>query len=62
MSKTSFPNANNKRVLQPYSKSMEQLLKSGYKVKRRTSGHDISDKFNLAVQPGQRRLGCRRTC
>ena len=41
-----LPKANNKRVLQPYSKSMEHLLKNGYKAKLRPSGHDISDKFN----------------
>lgn len=46
LSKTPFPKANNKRVLQPYSKSMKHLLKSGYKAKLRPSGHDISDKFN----------------
>lgn len=46
LSKTPFPKANNKRVLQPYSKSMEHLLKNGYKAKLRPSGHDISDKFN----------------
>jgi site-specific DNA-methyltransferase (cytosine-N4-specific) len=46
LSKTPFPKANNKRVLQPYSKSMKHLLKNGYKAKLRPSGHDISDKFN----------------
>ena len=46
LSKTPFPKGNNKRVLQPYSKSMEHLLKNGYKAKLRPSGHDISDKFN----------------
>lgn len=46
LSKTPYPKANNKRVLQPYSKSMEHLLKNGYKAKLRPSGHDISDKFN----------------
>ena len=46
LSKTPFPKANNKRVLQPYSKSMEHLLKNGYKAKLRPSGHDISEKFN----------------
>jgi site-specific DNA-methyltransferase (cytosine-N4-specific) len=46
LSKTPFPKANNKRVLQPYSKSMEHLLKNGYKAKLRPSGHDISDKFS----------------
>ena len=46
LSKTPYPKANNKRVLQPYSKSMEHLLKNGFKAKLRPSGHDISDKFN----------------
>ncbi len=46
LSKTPYPKANNKRVLQPYSKSMKHLLKNGYKAKLRPSGHDISDKFN----------------
>jgi len=39
------PKADNRRVLRAYSKSMEQLLKNGYKPKLRPSGHDISDKF-----------------
>lgn len=39
------PKADNRRVLKPYSKSMKQLLKTGYKPKLRPSGHDISDKF-----------------
>ena len=46
LSKTPWPKASNKRVLQPYSPSMRQLLANGYKAKRRPSGHDISDKFN----------------
>lgn len=45
LSVTPFPKANNRRVLQPYSKSMKQLLKTGYKAKLRPSGHDISTKF-----------------
>lgn len=46
LSKTPYPKANNKRILQPYSKSMKSLLKNGYKAKLRPSGHDISDKFS----------------
>lgn len=46
LSKTPYPKANNKRVLQPYSKSMLSLLKDGYVAKLRPSGHDISEKFN----------------
>lgn len=45
LSKTPWPKASNRRVLQPYSPSMMQLLANGYKAKRRPSGHDISDKF-----------------
>jgi len=46
LSKTEWPRASNRRVLQPYSPSMEHLLENGYKAKARPSGHDISDKFN----------------
>lgn len=46
LSKTPYPKASNKRVLQPYSESMGDLLKNGYKAKKRPSGHDISDKFS----------------
>lgn len=45
LSKTPWPKASNKRVLQPYSDSMHILLKNGYKPNLRPSGHDISDKF-----------------
>lgn len=45
LSKKPFPKANNRRVLQPYSKSMQDLLKNGYVAKMRPSGHDISEKF-----------------
>jgi site-specific DNA-methyltransferase (cytosine-N4-specific) len=46
LSKTPFPKGSNRRVLQPYSPSMVQLLANGYKAKRRPSGHEISEKFN----------------
>lgn len=46
LAKTPYPKASNKRILQPYSKSMQHLLKNGYKAKLRPSGHDISDKFS----------------
>lgn len=46
LSKTPWPKASNRRVLQPYSPSMVQLLANGYKAKRRPSGHDISEKFS----------------
>ncbi|MGH1395727.1 MAG: DNA-methyltransferase [Trichormus sp.] len=45
LSKTPNPKADNRKVLKPYSNSMKQLLKNGYKPQVRPSGHDISDKF-----------------
>jgi DNA modification methylase len=45
LSPTPWPKASNKRVLQPYSDSMKDLLVNGYKPQMRPSGHDISDKF-----------------
>ena len=45
LAKTPYPKASNRRVLQPYSERMLNLLKNGYKPRRRPSGHDISDKF-----------------
>ncbi|HVV79313.1 MAG TPA: site-specific DNA-methyltransferase [Pseudolabrys sp.] len=47
LSKTPWPRANNRRVLQPYSPSMKLLLAKGYKAKLRPSGHDISEKFSI---------------
>jgi DNA modification methylase len=47
LSKTPWPRASNRRVLQPYSDSMRHLLTNGYKAKLRPSGHDISDKFSI---------------
>jgi len=46
LSPTPWPKASNRRVLQPYSESMRQLLTNGYKAKKRPSGHDISKKFS----------------
>jgi DNA modification methylase len=46
LSKTPWPKASNRRVLQPYSPSMIDLLSKGYTAKRRPSGHDISEKFS----------------
>jgi len=46
LSKTEWPRASNRRVLQPYSPSMEHLLENGYKAKTRPSGHEISEKFS----------------
>lgn len=45
LSKTPTPKADNRKILKPYSDSMQQLLKNGYKPKLRPSGHNISDKF-----------------
>jgi len=47
LSKTPWPKASNRRVLQPYSPSMMQLLEKGYRAKKRPSGHDISKKFSI---------------
>jgi len=46
LSPSPWPKASNKRVLQPYSDSMQTLLKDGYKAMKRPSGHDISEKFS----------------
>lgn len=46
LSITENPKADNRKVLRPYSDSMRQLLKNGYKAKVRPSGHEISEKFN----------------
>lgn len=46
LSKTPWPKASNRRVLQPYSASMIELLEKGYKAKKRPSGHDISKSFS----------------
>jgi site-specific DNA-methyltransferase (cytosine-N4-specific) len=45
LASTPWPKASNRRVLQTYSESMEQLLVNGYKPQLRPSGHDISGKF-----------------
>ncbi len=45
LSATPWPRALNKRVLQPYSDSMKDLLRNGYKAMKCPSGHDISQKF-----------------
>jgi len=50
LSPTPWPKASNRRVLQPYSDSMKDLLKNGYKSRRRPSGHHISK--NFAVDNG----------
>ena len=47
LSPSPWPRASNRRVLQPYSASMKELLRNGYRAKKRPSGHDISDKFGV---------------
>lgn len=46
LSKTERPKADNRRVLQPYSQAMLDLLENGYKAQKRPSGWDISTKFS----------------
>jgi site-specific DNA-methyltransferase (cytosine-N4-specific) len=50
LAKRPWPKASNRRVLTPYSDSMRDLLKNGYKAKMRPSGHDISAKFGVDNQ------------
>jgi site-specific DNA-methyltransferase (cytosine-N4-specific) len=45
LSKTERPQADNRRVLRPYSRSMRRLLRDGYKVALRPSQHEISPYF-----------------
>jgi DNA modification methylase len=47
LSPSPWPKASNRRVLQPYSPSMEKLLRDGYNPRLRPSGHDISGKFSV---------------
>jgi site-specific DNA-methyltransferase (cytosine-N4-specific) len=46
LSPTPWPKANNRRVLAPYSPSMQGLLRDGYTPKLRPSGHNISENFS----------------
>ncbi len=45
LSKTEEPNADNRRVLKPYSRSMKRLLRDGYQTAMRPSQHEISPHF-----------------
>jgi site-specific DNA-methyltransferase (cytosine-N4-specific) len=45
LSKTESPDADNRRVLKPYSRSMKRLLRDGYKPELRPSQHEISRHF-----------------
>lgn len=47
LSRSPWPRASNRRILQPYSPSMLTLLANGYRAKMRPSGHDISEKFSI---------------
>lgn len=44
-SKTEYPKANNRNVLQPYTEAMKTLLRKGYVQKKRPSGYNISGWF-----------------
>lgn len=45
LSKTTEPQADNRRVLKPYSKSMKRLLRDGYQTAMRPSQHEIGPHF-----------------
>jgi DNA modification methylase len=45
LSKTDSPQADNRRVLRPYSRSMHRLLREGYQTARRPSQHAIGPHF-----------------
>jgi site-specific DNA-methyltransferase (cytosine-N4-specific) len=45
LSKTPWPNADNRNVLVPYSADMRRLIRKGYVAKTRPSGHNITQKF-----------------
>jgi site-specific DNA-methyltransferase (cytosine-N4-specific) len=47
LSKSPWPKADNRRVLQQYSEGMSELLEKGYRAKKRPSGHNISKKFQV---------------
>ena len=51
LSKTPWPKASNRTVLQPYSKDMERLHKRGLNRTIRPSGHNIKPSFSK-VSPG----------
>ena len=44
LSKTAFPFADNRQVLEEYSDDMRRLMMRGYKAKKRPSGHNITEK------------------
>jgi len=46
LAKSARPKASNRRVLKPYTKSMENLLAKGYNAGPRPSGHIVSKNWN----------------
>lgn len=53
LSKTPYPRASNKRVLQPYSKSMEDLFERGsYNTEERSGGHKPGERSFLERHGG----------
>jgi len=45
LAQSAFPEADNAKVLQAYSKDMERLIKRGIKQTKRPSGHQIKESF-----------------
>lgn len=52
LSKTPFPKADNRKVLNPYSADMLRLAKKGLKATVRPSGHNITSSFNKIESGG----------
>lgn len=50
--KTAWPKANNRTVLNPYSKDMLRLNKKGVRATQRPSGHNITDTFSGVAAGG----------
>jgi len=61
LSKSPYPKANNRNVLRPYSDDMQRLMVNGYRAKKRPSGHNITNKFNIdnggAIPPNLLTIG-----
>ena len=47
LSKTENPKADNKRILQDYSKAMELTILRGTNAGKRASGHEVSENFHI---------------
>lgn len=66
LSKTPEPQADNRRVLVPYSKSMKRLLKDGYQPALRPSQHEIGPHFRRdnggAIPPNVLTVPNTRSC